>query len=104
MLKHCSLVLFDPLNDTLPPSLISLFSSCTISEECLEFLLEHDLSDLFVRSFNIDKFFIALDLISLFDSHLSLGLDSLHITAVGSLEIRVSNEIVDVDVLLIVCL
>lgn len=102
MLKHSSLVLFDTLNNALPASLVSLLSSCSISEECLKFLLEHYLSDLSVRSLHIDKFFVTFDFISLFDSHLSLGLDSLNITAVSSLEVRVSYEIVHVNELQIV--
>lgn len=104
ILKHSPLFLLGTFKNTLPASLVSLFSSRTVTEECFKLLLKHNLSHLAVGGLNIDEFLLTLDLISFLDGHLSFGLDSLHITAVSSFEVRVSNDVVDIDVLLFVSL
>jgi len=104
MLLNSSFILLYTFKYSLKTSLVSLFKCYTIPEKRLKFLLEHDLSHLTIGSFYIDKFFFTLDFICLFDCHFSLSFDSLDITSVSSFEVRVSNNVVNVDKLLLISL
>jgi hypothetical protein len=67
------------------------------SKESLKFLLEHNLLGSDEGSGHVAEFFFTKELICRLNSHLLRGFNSAHVTAVGSLENRVDNEVVHIN-------